>query len=328
MRRILDDLGSPMRMGSYTQDAARGHPCRSRFIGDPRPWDGARQQAAGQDQHELLQAKAEREAEQAGGYREQREFEQQRDEDLAAPRAEAAQQRDLAGLAPREALRRERDRHARQQCRQQRGQAQEALAPLERAAQVLLRLLDRRDARAIGQPRLRPRGEAADGILVAGEQQAVARAAADAEQATRVRVVDVHQHARREAGEPPSTLHPVFLAAYAAEERIENVTVKIAQNLSNSGAWVRQEAARLLHEILGNPFRPVQVDPAWLAWRDGAAVKVAKSIYEERKFRDLPVLADALEEAGCGQEELLGHCRQVGGHVRGCWAVDLILGRG
>jgi hypothetical protein len=135
------------------------------------------------------------------------------------------------------------------------------------------------------------------------------------------------EHARRDAGEAPSTLHPVFLAAYAAEELIENAAVKIAQNLNNSGPLVRQGAAALLREVLGNPFQPVRVEPAWLTWREGAAVKVAKSIYEEKKFRDLPVLADALEEAGCEQEELLGHCRQGGEHVRGCWAVDLVLGR-
>lgn len=135
------------------------------------------------------------------------------------------------------------------------------------------------------------------------------------------------EHARRDAGDLPITLHPVFLAAYAAEERVENVAVKLAQNLANSGADVRREAARLLHEVLGNPFRAGRVDPAWLEWHDGAAVEVARSIYEERRLGDVPVLADALEEAGCTDAAILDHCRGSGPHVRGCWVVDVLLGR-
>jgi hypothetical protein len=54
---------------------------------------------------------------------------------------------------------------------------------------------------------------------------------------------------------------------------------------------------------------------------------LAKAIYGERAFDRLPILADALEEAGCTNAELLGHCRQPGVHVRGCWVVDLVLGK-
>lgn len=87
------------------------------------------------------------------------------------------------------------------------------------------------------------------------------------------------------------------------------------------------DEANLLREVFGNPLRPVAVDPAWLTWRDGTTVKIAERNYEQRAFADLPILADALEEAGCTSVELLGHCRQPGSHVRGCWAVDLILGK-
>jgi hypothetical protein len=52
---------------------------------------------------------------------------------------------------------------------------------------------------------------------------------------------------------------------------------------------------------------------------------VAKTIYDERRFEDMPILADALEEAGCTSELILGHCRSGGEHVRGCWVLDLIL---
>ncbi len=87
------------------------------------------------------------------------------------------------------------------------------------------------------------------------------------------------------------------------------------------------EQAAVLRCIAGNPFRAVQLDPARLARQDGAIVNLAQRIYNERAFADLPMLADALEKAGCTNPELLAHCRQPGPHVRGCWAVDLLLGK-
>jgi hypothetical protein len=87
--------------------------------------------------------------------------------------------------------------------------------------------------------------------------------------------------------------------------------------------------AALLRCIVGNPFQPPPtIDPTWLLWHDGAAVHMAQAIYDGRRFQDLPVLADALEEAGCTNSEILGHCRGPGEHARGCWVVDLILGKG
>jgi hypothetical protein len=94
--------------------------------------------------------------------------------------------------------------------------------------------------------------------------------------------------------------------------------------------WRRNERAWLcsvLRDLFGNPFRPVVVDPSWLAWNDGCVPKVARAIYDERRFADLPVLADALEEAGCTDAELLGHLRGPGPHVRGCWPLDALLGK-
>jgi len=83
----------------------------------------------------------------------------------------------------------------------------------------------------------------------------------------------------------------------------------------------------LLRDIFGNPFRPVTLDPAWLTWNDGCAVAIARRIYDERRFDELPILGDALEEAGCTSGDILSHCRQGGEHVRGCWVVDLVLGK-
>jgi hypothetical protein len=71
-------------------------------------------------------------------------------------------------------------------------------------------------------------------------------------------------------------------------------------------------------------FRPVLVDSSWLS---STGVGLAKAIYDERAFDRLPILADALEEAGCTNADILAHCRGPGPHVRGCWVVDLLLGK-
>ena len=83
----------------------------------------------------------------------------------------------------------------------------------------------------------------------------------------------------------------------------------------------------LLREVFGNPFGPLTIDPLWLAWNGGTVTTLAQSIYDDRAFDRLPIMADALEEAGCTNADILAHCRQPGEHVRGCWVVDLILGK-
>jgi hypothetical protein len=82
---------------------------------------------------------------------------------------------------------------------------------------------------------------------------------------------------------------------------------------------------QLLRDIFGNPFRPVAFDAVW---RSDAAVSLARAMYDSRDFGNMPILADALEDAGCDSDDVLNHCRdpqQV--HVRGCWVVDLVLGK-
>src|SRR5262249_1050241 len=69
----------------------------------------------------------------------------------------------------------------------------------------------------------------------------------------------------------------------------------------------------------------VKVDPAWLSRRDGTAGRLARAIAAEGRFGELPILADALEEAGCNSPELLTHLRGPVVHVAGCWALDLLL---
>jgi hypothetical protein len=88
--------------------------------------------------------------------------------------------------------------------------------------------------------------------------------------------------------------------------------------------WESQAQAHLLRDIFGNPFRPVRVDPSSLT---PTVTALAQTIYTDRTFDTMPILADALEEAGCTNDDILAHCRGGGEHVRGCWVMDLVLGK-
>ena len=86
-----------------------------------------------------------------------------------------------------------------------------------------------------------------------------------------------------------------------------------------------RENGWIVRDIFGNPFRPVAFDPAW---RTETAVLLARQMYDSRDFGAMPILADALQDAGCESEEILSHCRDANQvHVRGCWVVDLVLGK-
>jgi hypothetical protein len=87
-----------------------------------------------------------------------------------------------------------------------------------------------------------------------------------------------------------------------------------------------------LREVFGNPFRPTKMDPTWL---HDTVIKLAQAAYDEREMPTgrleltrLAVLADALEDAGCTTADLLNHLRHPGPHRRGCWPIDLLLGKG
>jgi hypothetical protein len=88
------------------------------------------------------------------------------------------------------------------------------------------------------------------------------------------------------------------------------------------------EQASLLRDLFGPlPFGPISRNPLWFAWNNRTVPKIAQTIYDDRAFDRMPILADALEEAGCGHTDILNHCRSDGPHVRGCWVVDLVLGK-
>jgi hypothetical protein len=83
-----------------------------------------------------------------------------------------------------------------------------------------------------------------------------------------------------------------------------------------------------LRDVIGPLlFRSISSKPGWLAWNDSTVVKIAQAIYDERAFDRMPILADTLADANCDNTEFLGHCREPGTHVRGCWLIDLLTGR-
>jgi hypothetical protein len=91
-------------------------------------------------------------------------------------------------------------------------------------------------------------------------------------------------------------------------------------------AFDRERVAQcgLLRDLFCHVSRPVDL---LAAWRTPMVVALAESIYDDGAFDPLPILADALEDAGCDNADILNHCRQPGVHVRGCWVVDLLLGK-
>ena len=95
-------------------------------------------------------------------------------------------------------------------------------------------------------------------------------------------------------------------------------------------AWVGHEQpervrlCELIHDLFGNPFESAVIDPAW---RTSTVTAIARGVYESRDFSALPILADALQDAGCDNEDVLNHCRGNGPHIRGCWVLDLLTGR-
>jgi hypothetical protein len=106
------------------------------------------------------------------------------------------------------------------------------------------------------------------------------------------------------------------------------VEILLSRPEQHFGSWAPQLRPRLkefLHEIFGNPFRPIPFLPEW---RTDTALTLARQMYDSRDFSAMPILADALQDAGCDSDDILSHCRGAGAtHVRGCWAVDLVLGK-
>lgn len=142
----------------------------------------------------------------------------------------------------------------------------------------------------------------------------------------------------RDAGDEPGTAatDAVYAAtcsgvgwdfAEVASSRTVAAVVAATSRDQAKAAKAAEVAAQvaLVRDVFGNPFRPVKLNPQWLT---ATVTAIARGIYDDRSFSQLPILADALQDACCDRDELLSHFRDPAAtHVRGCWALDLALGR-
>jgi hypothetical protein len=177
-------------------------------------------------------------------------------------------------------------------------------------------LAERYADRAAGKAALRRAHEAAAAAYDKARRTADARAYCAACPAAEVSRVDFRGGFERcTYGADLATL------ARAARSAAPDTPAEYDQDVRSS-----EEAAQadLLRDIFGNLFRRVAFEPAW---RTPAVLALAQQLYQARDFSALPILGDALEEAGCSDERLPGHCRASGPHVRGCFVVDLVLAK-
>jgi hypothetical protein len=117
---------------------------------------------------------------------------------------------------------------------------------------------------------------------------------------------------------------PDFEKAAGIRDVLYQLLPEQARRLAYWVIYDLSDVVSLLHELFGNPFQPVRIDPSW---RTSDAMALAKVIAARDEFDSLPVLGDALEEAGCSSAAVLGHCRAGGTHLPGCWLIDLLLGK-
>jgi hypothetical protein len=175
-----------------------------------------------------------------------------------------------------------------------------------------------RDARS--QKALEVAERFADGMATRNELQAArARAEAAAYQA--------HFDEWEDEARANFRVDAAYEAVCAAMRAADAALACVAEDIDLGRISEALQLPDLLREIFWNPFGWKLVDPAWFSWNDGAARKLAQTIYDRRAFDLLPILADALEDAGCADPDIVGHLRGPGPHVRGCWVLDLILGK-
>jgi hypothetical protein len=127
------------------------------------------------------------------------------------------------------------------------------------------------------------------------------------------------------AGTTPLPVSAVGTKVAEAPNQPDGIVELVTDTRSSSGQDFGPALRAVVHDVVGNPFRPVTVDPGWLTER---VVSPARRMYATRDFSAMPQLADALREAGCTDEAVLAHCRDSGHvHVRGCWLLDMLLGK-
>ena len=177
-----------------------------------------------------------------------------------------------------------------------------------RCSRQLMRNTDHR--RAVDVAERFADGHATEGELVAAYQRTdeYARGLHDGESEREI----------RRWSEAVAVLNAVRLKGDPASDAVWQIRRAAHRNIDKT-------MVALLRDIFGNPFRPVALAPSWLTTD---VLALARGVYDERAFDRMPILADALQDAGYTNDDLLTHCRDTSlAHVRGCWAVDLVLGK-
>lgn len=189
----------------------------------------------------------------------------------------------------------------------------------------------------------------ADGLVDRQARSMARRAASDATAAAWRAATNLQRRCAPSSRDKVATFQAAQAATYALDARLDKRAVALGAaeavcRADDGGAFAstakavrkeRRNQAELIRDIFGPfPFRPVRLGPGWLQWNEGIVRRLAVAIHEERALPQgtlgrsrLAVLADALEEAGCTNEEILSHCRSRSDHVRGCWVVDCLLGK-
>ncbi len=171
------------------------------------------------------------------------------------------------------------------------------------------------------------------GGFISSRRRAVAAKAADA---ARIEAAAAWERSRQDrSSSERMKAHAVSLAAHVAFHVSKSGYYDgfIGQVRSAMGFWAMSTRPDETRErerfcgILQDVFNPWRQQPAPGEWLTTTAVAIARQIYAARDFSLLPVLADALMDAGCEDADVLAHCNSTEPHVRGCWVVDLVLGR-
>lgn len=119
--------------------------------------------------------------------------------------------------------------------------------------------------------------------------------------------------------------NPLLAAQGASENGIDAARLHAGTGRAESEATLQSV---WLRDIFPSPFRPKFVNRDWFAWNEATATTLAEQRYASQDFSAMPILADALQDAGCDNDDVLGHCRDANAtHVRGCWVCDLVLGK-
>jgi hypothetical protein len=143
-----------------------------------------------------------------------------------------------------------------------------------------------------------------------------------------LRAVGVSPHDAAGRGLTPADIRRVTRALNEVENRLARHTEGSGRtfvSFDDAKLKVRRETVAILRDVMGIPSRPAAIEPRWRTWNGGVVVDLAKAVSAEAAWDRMPILADALQEAGCLDQDMLNHCRSRCVHVRGCWVIDAIL---